>query len=397
MLAATVAALAAAPAHAEQQTALTLVDPTTALTQEPPLAPPAANTPREQEATAFHQRVDSQERITTGVDATGRPVSVAVAQRLHVVGTGDYSYTVPAPVLSVQATSDSESAPGRRTGAILWAGFSDGARTLGADARLQPAAAAPYLPLRLGIRAEVDGSSLRAGERRSGTLSLVLTLYDATRTPAPSASARADLPALVRALDEARRGVYPLGGVTIHARGPVAARTAAVEAPLDVRGEIMFQGGHVAGLHGGRMRFSARLGDGGPLTRTIRFSGPATGVAAPRVRIVARPVEPMRSLVPPRGATWADAARRGPRLDSRRLLTIAEDAHLRAARAHQYDTFLANPGPPRESDGAEYVYVTAPAPAAMSMPGRRRGQGLVLMLALVVIVAGGGLVAWAHL
>ncbi len=122
---------------------------------------------------------------------------------------------------------------------------------------------------------------MRPGTRSSGRLEVVLILRNTTRTRAPSASAPGDVAALVRALDGARGGVYPAGGVSIPVGTPVDARTALVEAPLAVRGEISFPAGHiedgVAGggqLDGDRVRFMELLGDGEPLTRTVRLSRP---------------------------------------------------------------------------------------------------------------------------
>jgi hypothetical protein len=392
--AAALAGLAAAPARAAES--ITLVDPTTALTAEPPFAPPATGGEREDDAPAVNQRVDSREVVTTGIDGAGRPVAVTVEQRLHVTGTGDYVYTVPAPVLAVAAAPGSQSQPGQRAGAILWAGFSDRRRTLAARARLRPAAAARLLPLQLSLRVTVGGRLLAPGERRSGPLALALTLRDVTAAPAPSAAGRGDVPALVRALDAARRGVFPFGGVRIPLHSAPAARTTRIEAPLAIRGEIEFPAGRFAGPPA---RFALRLGDGGPLSRTFRLRGRAVDLAAPRVRVVAETVSPRRSIAPPSGRPrWREAARTGVRLDPRRLLDVAEDGYLREARARQYDAFLANPGPPGGESSARYVFVTAPAVkrAAPRDAGGLGTLGVILVVAAAVLAAGVAVVAWAH-
>jgi hypothetical protein len=396
-IAAAVLALTVVPAA--RADTVRLVDPTTALTRQPPLAPPAGTAPREQEAPSAAQRVDSRERIITGLDATGRPVSVTVEQRLRVTGTGDYLYTVPAPVLGVTATADSQSAPGERAGAILWAGFSDRRRTLGGRARLRPGHAAPVLPLEVAVRTTVDGRPVPAGERRDGTLRLQVALTDATAVDVPSATAAGDRAALVAALAVARRGRFPPGGVGIPVHSGVAARTARIEAPLAVQGEIAVPGrlsGAVvrgATLHGGTLRFALRLGDDRPLVRTIELTARATGVAAPRLRIVARTVPPR--LVPPGGGRWGEA-----RIGARRLLDLAEDGFLRAARAHQYDAYLANPGPPGGRNAAEYLFVSAPDPRPGGAPAGPDGRGVlgVLLIALGALAAAvAALAVWAHL
>jgi hypothetical protein len=396
LLVAAACALAAAPAaHAAgQPVVLTLVDPTTNLTQQPPLA---AHFFVEQEARVFRQKVDSDQVVTVGVDDTGRPVTLGVVQRLRLTGQGDYLYSIPAPVLSVVQTTDSASFPGRRQGAILWAGFSPGKRLLGARATLAPRSITRYLPLRVRLQTLVDGRPLTAGERRSGNLSLALTLENTTRTSAPAATGRGDARELRRALAGARRGEYPLGGIPIQVAPPVHALVVAVEAPLLVRGELRVPGGlesadvDGARLAGNRVTFSFRLGDGLPLTRTIRLTGHVTGAAAPKLRLVATPVAPRRTLAAP------------PRLGGQGLLRVAEKAFLRNARAHQYRTFLLNPGPSGAGhDTGRYVYVTAAprraAPARESGSGGGIGAlGLALSLVGGVVAVGGAAVAWAHL
>jgi hypothetical protein len=389
-------ALAAAPAaHAAgQPVVLTLVDPNTNLTQQPPLA---AHFVVEQEARVFRQKVDSAQVVTVGVDETGRPVTLGVVQRLRLTGQGDYLYSIPAPVLSVVQTRDSASFPGRRQGAILWAGFSPGKRLLGARATLAPRRIARYLPLRVRLQTLVDGRPLAAGERRSGDLSLALTLENTTRTSAPAATGLGDARELKRALAGARRGVYPLGGIPIQVAPPVHALVVAVEAPLLVRGELHVAGGlegadvEGAQLAGNRITFSFRLGDGLPLTRTIRLTAHVTGAAAPKLRLVATPVAPRRTLAAP------------VRLGGQGLLKVAEKAFLRNARAHQYRTFLLNPGPGGAGhDTGRYVYVTAAprraAPARESGSGGGIGAlGLALSLVGGVVAVGGATIAWAHL
>jgi hypothetical protein len=150
---------------------------------------------------------------------------------------------------------------------------------------------------------------------------------------------------------------------------------------------------HVEGaeLAGNRIAFSFRLGDGLPLTRTIRLTGHVNGAAAPQLRLVAAPVGPRRTLAAP--AT----------LGGRGLLVVAEKAFRRNARAHQYRTFLLNPGPSGAGhDTGRYVYVTAvprrAAPARQSGSGGGIGAlGLALSVVGGIAAIGGAAVAWAHL
>jgi hypothetical protein len=180
----------------------------------------------------------------------------------------------------------------------------------------------------------------------------------------------------------ARRGVYPYGGVGVSVLTPVKTRTVLVEAPLAVRGEASFAAGR-------RLRFSLVLGDGRPLTRVLRFSGRATRLTVPALLVRVEPMLPQRTL-----AT-------GPKPGPQRLLEVAEDAYLRAARVHQYDTFLANPGLARGSSAADYTYVSAAPRAAPVLAARHGGGlgtlGLVLVVAGGIVLVGGLAVGWAQL
>ena len=79
----------------------------------------------------------SDQRVLVGIDATGRPVSVHVVQRLTLHRIGDYSFVVQGPISDVEAAPGSDSVPGLRRDAIIWSGFSSGKRTLGALATLR--------------------------------------------------------------------------------------------------------------------------------------------------------------------------------------------------------------------------------------------------------------------
>ncbi len=352
MLAPAAQAAAAPP----QRVVFTLPGSHAPLTAQPPLA---GSLPAEREPQLFRQRVDSRERVDVRLDAAGSPVAVTVVQRLRVTGKGDYLYTIPAPVLAVEPTADSASQPGRRQGAVVWAGFSPGARTLGVRATLDVSAAGPYLPLAVSVRRTGKG--------------VEVTLRNATRVETPAASARGDVAALRRVLAGARRGVFPAQGTGVVVEQPVVSRTTSVEARLSVRGSIS------VGSRG--VDFDVVLGDGAPLTRTISVAGSGR----PRVQLEVE-TEPPRS-----GLSGAG----GPRS----LFERADDAFLRAARAHQYDLFLVNPGLAGGTSTAVYRYVLAPAAAPAAAPSGGGGigaLGLVLIVLGCVLAAGAALVAWAH-
>ncbi len=71
-------------------------------------------------------------------------------QRLLVLRRlGDYRLTVPAPSRMSSPARGSESTPGLRKGAVLWAGFSPGHKVLAANATLDPRRRRALLPLRV--------------------------------------------------------------------------------------------------------------------------------------------------------------------------------------------------------------------------------------------------------
>lgn len=412
-LAVALAGLAIAPVAlgAAPHTPVPLPTPAQALTRSPPLQTIAPLFELQ-----LPGRIISREQIAVGLDPTGAPASVTVTQRLSLDAAGDYAFAVQAPVLDVVATPDSDSEPGLRQGAILWQGFSPSRRLLGAKAMLRVAESRSSLPLRVSLDARINGVPLQAGRKRSGRLELVLTLFNATTASVATFEGDGHVGDIARVLDELRKtveggGPYTQNLVRVRSSGgPLPARTAHVEAPLDVDGVIRFPLRSLSGatvVNGRRVpagiAFSARLGDGAPLRLAVRVRGEARGLDLPTVSLQARPVLEIAALRPPRGGTWRDAVARGLiRPDGRTLLRTAIDTILRLARVRQYETFLANPdGFARAgADRAVYLYRTAPPTASIAPRQPVDGGGGVLLPLLLVIggvfAAGGLLVVWAH-
>jgi len=359
------------------------------LTPVPPFASPGGAV--ETEGGAIRFPVDSDQRVTVAMDESGRPFSVRVRQRLVLRRAGDYSFVIGGPVEDVRAAPASESEPGLRRGAVLWAGFSPGRKVLAADVVLRASEARALLPLRVHV--ERAGDVLRV-RLENATAVTVTTLDGAVR----AADAAAALDALRRRGDgpRARPVVVELLGL------PTSTRTR-VAAPLHVRGEIRFptralRGASVRGgsLHGDAVRVDVVLGDESLLQHEVVVRG---AEAVPNVSLVATPQSPVRSLEPPVGGSWREAARRR-RLSAHTLLARAVTARLAAARARQYKTFLAGPDQlgPRT---ATYRYVTAARPPRATQPSTRRGDdgsAVTTLLAAALALAGAAalVVLWAH-
>ena len=325
-------------------------------------------------------RVESTERVRVGVDRSGRPVAVRVRQRLVVAGKGDYQLAVGAPLVDVRRGPGSQSEPGFRVDQLLWAGFSPGRKVLAADVVLRAAPAARYLPLRLHLEREPEGVSL--------------TVTNTTTTPEMEYVGIVRPPEMGKLLDATRRA--SLSGVRLRGSfatfvGPVRIRKRplVIEAPLRVEGGLRLPGGPP-------VSFSRVLGDGRPLSFTVRVKGAGT----PVVHLRASPTAVLRLLRPPGASTWAAAVRRR-RQDPGFLLRRLLETRMRLVRADQYQTFIADP----DADGrsrAVYEYTTVAARATQRpvAQGRSGGGSDALLIALLiagsVVAAGGGLVLWAH-
>ena len=358
-------------------------------------------------------RVSSRQVVYVGLDATGAPVSVGATQRLTLTGKGDYSFVVPAPLEDVLPASGTDSQPGFRKDAIVWQGFSPGRRVLGARVKLRLGPAAQSLPVRVSVETRVDGRTLEPNERRSGSLSVDVTVRNVTRAPDVIYRANAAPAGLARVLDSLRGSIEsggPFSTYTAILRSRPVPYTTRFEAPVLLEGTLTFPRGRVTSLtvEGRRARpgpvaFSARLGDGDPLRHTLHVSGQAHELGTPTVTLRVRPTLRLRALRPPRGRTWTEAIARGlVPADGEKLLTTTIATLLRTSRARQYESFLSNPDLLIRAAGDRTVYLyrtvatvrAVPAPA----PGRGGSDVLVPVLASIggVLLAAGLVVLWAH-
>jgi hypothetical protein len=299
----------------------------------PPLLPGGGSLEGEEEL-RFPGHLRGSQHVEVGLGGDGSASGVDVTQRLTIDGTGDFAFTVPAPLLRVDPTRDSQSRPGQRNSGIVWQGFSPGRRVLGARASLEPTAAGHGLPLAVRI------------ERRGDTS--VVRLTDVTRRhvrvaggSVPEARLRPILRRVLAGLGAGNR--VDLSRTLQVVGSPTGARTLVVDLPLRVRGTVTPPGK-------APVRVSALLGGGRPLTRTIAVAG-----GRPRISLRVEPLGPRELLPAP-----AALAR------SKEPLRLVEVALARVALANQYAQYLASPDP-LGVNRTDYVYRTVaavPVPSA---------------------------------
>jgi hypothetical protein len=354
------ALVVAGPAGA---TPIVLPSPAALVMPPPPLI--AGTTPLESEQELrFPGHIRTVEQVVVGLRSDGSASSVVVTQRLLIDAVGDYSFTIPAPVLSVDPGPGTQSEPGQRNTGIVWQGFSSGQRLLVAQASLDPLPAERGLPLAIRLERRGDATVVRVIDiaRRRVTI---------TRGSASFAGLRALLHGVRVAVQAPDRTpltrTLQVDGVS---RG---AETIVVDAPIRVRGSI------AAG--GRRVPVSWTLGAGRPLVREVSVTG-----AAPKLRLEAELLTPLE-LLPP---------------DEKLTLRGLQVALARVALSAQYGQYLASPDQLGQSE-TSYVYRTVAEEPPSVPPELRPASGggddtLAIVLASVLggVALVGLVVLWAH-
>lgn len=350
------ALVAAAPAGA---TPIVLPSPVSIVLPPPPLIGGTTTLETEHEL-RFPGHIESSERVVVGVRSDGSAASVSVTQRLLISRVGDYSFTIPAPVLRVEPAAGTQSEPGQRNTGIVWQGFSQGKRVLAARASLDPPAAERGLPLAIRIERTGNGIAVRVINIARRKLTLA-------RGTVPASELRAALGRARRALQSPDRvaavRTTQVEGVS---RGVTSV---VVDAPVRVRGTI------------GDRPVSWTLGGGAPLARVVTLPRGA----APRLSLQAEMLRPSELLSP----------------DAAADLEHLEIALSRVALSGQYDQYLASPDQLGVSRAA-YVFRTV-ADEQQTGPQLRPatgGGGHTLAIVLLSVLGGAALVGlvvlWAH-
>jgi len=406
------AALTHAPAHAAEPARTVLLRSTAVpLDSRSPLTADAAVAP---DVLPGGSRVSGTQVVAVVVDDSGAPQRITVRQRLLLVGTGDYSFVVPAPLVDVVAAPGSDVVPGGRSAGIVWQGFVTKRRVLAADATLRPRGVAAALPIRLRLTTTVDGRSLEPGERRSGRVRIRLVLRNDTALSVQGFDAPAIPARVAPVLDEIRNAAA--GGAVLPDRyltveGEPRPRPVVVDAPFAVAGRlrlpastlenVVVRGGTLArGAQRTSVRFRKVLGEGGRASAVISLEADGSAIGSPSVALTARPIHAVAGLTPVGSRSWREAVASGHAQDGRELVGLASRAVLQLARVQQFEELLSVPG--QGASSTEYRFrsgaslQTEPRPAASDDGGADVVRAAAWLLGAVTLVCG-GVVLWARL
>jgi hypothetical protein len=362
--------------------------------------------------------VADDERVRVAFGTDGSLVAVADDQRLVLHGTGDFEFKVPGPATDVEALPGSESEPGLRIGSVIWQGFCDTSKSLGARLDLIPGQEEVRLPVRMSLAMTVDGRPVEPGHTYTGRLHLRLTVANNSPVPIQVVDGEIGLRRGAAVLDALRAhltaGTRPVpgeGGVpTSVSLTGTSFRTADLEAPIAIEGSIALPARTVdidaaSGIAGGvpsagSMLFAATLGGGNPLAHTVDVTGRVRGLRLPSITIEARSGLPSpASLAPPAGATWSAGVRSDPpAFDAREMTALIMDTMWRTARLRQFDAYLGNPDPTGPAR-SEYGFALAPAkPSVAAAPAPSTGGPLRVLagVGVAVVLALGAVVVWSR-
>ena len=344
--------------------------------------------------------VVNDELVLVGLSGGGVPVRVLVEQRLRLTGTGDYQVRERGPARASEALGD-EPPPVTKFGAVVWQGFSPGARELAARLTLDPVLEQARLPL--AVTASLDGEPLGlSGEvPRAGTVRLLLenvTTQPAvlpTATDAPAAEVAAALDA-ARSLASSPGPRLPAAGAglpaTVTATGEGRAQ-GSTGVPLRITGSV--RGGSVTGPGSTASGdVTGTLPPGATAELLVELAAPGRLV----LDLTAVPALDPRTLEPPAGQPdWVSWAASGPDVAAR---TAALDLLVRTAatgaRATSYSPYLGADLPGTGSTTYQYAFAPPEALPAVEEVLEARPGAIALAGVALLLLLGNGVLLWSR-
>ena len=336
-------------------------------------------------------KVRNDEQVLVGLGGDGSVRTVALEQRLDVLGVGDYAIRERGPAR--EATSlGSERPPLTQRGAVVWQGFTPGHRALAARLKLDPQIEAQHLPLKVTVTfTGTDGRTRALGDggRLPGPGTAHVTLANVTsqaqQLPTGSDAAAADLAGpLDLALRVAKRpsaarlpstddrlptSLTVSDGATVDASQGV---------PLRITGRLQLAGttGSVTGpattATTDGATFAGTLGGSvaGTESATVTFDVRTDGAGTLGLRLHAVGALNARELAPPRFfPSWRQWAASHPPLTERKAaLDLLVAVAATGARASSYSPYL---GADLEGTGST-AYALSFAPPSAAVVGRPR-------------------------
>jgi hypothetical protein len=360
--------------------------------------------------------VADEERVRTSFDLGGAPVAISVDQRMELSGLGDFEFKIAGPATDVESLPGSETEPGLRRGSVLWQGFSDGSKSIGARMHLIPGQEEIRLPVRIELAMTVGGEPVRPGRPVSGELHLRLTLTNNSPLPIQVVDGDIDLKQGAAILDairsQVRAGRRPVPGEdgvprAVHLTN-ASFRTTDLEAPIRTAGAIALPARrivmeHVSGAgpggSPGTFRFGTLLGGGEPLGHTVELTARVRDLRLPKILVTAESGLPSTaSLAPPAGGSWSAGVRAHPSaFEPGEMTALIMDTMWRTARLRQFDAYLGDPDPTGPAHTA-YRFELAP-PAAAAAPEAQATSGPLRTIAgaaVALVLVLGGLVVWSR-
>ena len=406
--------LTAAPARADS---ITLPTPDAAKVQESRLIIRVGGRPDRLKPSIVPGKVRNDERVLVGLAGDGSVRTVALEQRLDVLGVGDYAIRERGPAR--EATSlGSERPPLTQRGAVVWQGFTPGHRALAARLQLDPQIEAQHLPLKVTVtftgpdgrtRALGDGGRLPGPGTAHVTLANVTSqaqqLPTGSDAPASELAGPLDLALRVAQHPSAARlpstddrlptSVTVTGGATVDASQGV---------PLRLTGRFQLVGatGSVTGPAttptADGATFAGTLGGSvsGTESATVTFDVHSDGAGTLALRLDAVGALNARELAPPRFfPTWRQWAAAHPPLAERKAaLDLLVAVAATGARASSYSPYL---GADLEGTGSTSYALSFAPPAAVAVvrPALHPQWGaLSLAGAGALLLLGAGYAVW---
>ena len=373
--------------------------------------------------------VVNTEVVLVDLAGSGAPEQVMLEQRITLTGTGDYQVRERGPARAAQPLGD-EPPPVTKFGAVVWQGFSPGARELAARLTLDPVLESARLPL--SITTSYAGKPLGEGGLIPGPGQVVVRLENRTAQPAtlPTA-ADADARVVAAALDAARTAAS--SGIGTGRRLPAAGSGLPAQVatlgdaqvstqsgvPLRVTGTVRVLGpgavpaaptesgnpgqpagdpalGSVSGPATTAVAGGADLAGTLPPGASAELLVQVTGPAVLSLQLTAVATLDARTLAPPGGArSWAAWAASNPDLAARRAaLDLLVQIAATGARASSYSPYLGADLPGSGTTEFRYSFAVPDRPAMVVAALEPRPGPIAAAALAVLLLATGGVAVW---